>query len=779
MIDEVKVYGTILSGPAILADMNRKLKGNEPGLLAYWNFNDAPCSTTSIDKTANKWVATLNNGVTRVPSTVPDIGQQVIPNFGGNTGASIVSIYGAGFQQGASVKFTKTGYPTITADSVNISPDGTIASCIFQLMGADTGLYDVVLTDTNKMVFTYPKSFHIVPGINNGLWVQLLGKDYMRQDDYNTVILEYGNNGNVTAQMAPVYFAVSDSNAYVKPMFTVHYPNDSTITYDSLPLFFTVDSLFGKAFSGKVFGFYVPIIQPGVNGTLTFLLKTNCQSVLMAWIDTPYYQHKKTFDTGLVACLDNVIGMGLNFAGLSPTTAQTACAVNALDSGLYPLVLQSLQANDEDIHSISLEVLKAAKGCNASINKSNAAKDLKGINDAFAYVLAGNDTSDKACTYDYEDLVILAQQCITSFDPNYKTGPSKFQNLSAPFSYTIGFENLSTASGAAQQVAVVDTLDQSKFDFSTFSFGPIGWGDSVYTPVHSFQNSFSVDYNYIKTDSLVVRVQARLDTGSGVLRWQFISLDPHTLQPTQNALAGFLPPNKTAPEGSGFVNYSVRAKHNLPTGAPVNNTATVYFDYNAPIATQTYQNLVDVAPPQSAVNPIKQGYNSILNVSWNGTDAGSGIAYYNIYYNDNNGAWRPFAEYTDSLKGAFKGKLGHTYKFFSLATDNAGNVQIDTTIQSFALTSVGAITFTDVTLKNIPNPFKNETDIEFSLPSNSNVNLTLKDMLGNTVAIVASGKLLEGLHNYNFKAGGLAPGMYIIELNTEQGTYYSKIMIEK
>ncbi|MFN0033787.1 MAG: hypothetical protein ACKVUS_01890, partial [Saprospiraceae bacterium] len=37
----------------------------------------------------------------------------------------------------------------------------------------------------------------------------------------------------------------------------------------------------------------------------------------------------------------------------------------------------------------------------------------------------------------------------------------------------------------------------------------------------------------------------------------------------------------------GFVKYSVRPRQNLPLGTPLRNTAHIFFDFNAPVTTNT------------------------------------------------------------------------------------------------------------------------------------------------------------------------------------------------
>jgi hypothetical protein len=87
---------------------------------------------------------------------------------------------------------------------------------------------------------------------------------------------------------------------------------------------------------------------------------------------------------------------------------------------------------------------------------------------------------------------------------------------------------------------------------------------------------------------------------------------------------------------------------------------------------------VDATPPTSAVQalPAIESTTSFT-VSWSGSDnaAGSGIASYTIYVSDNGGSFIAFVKNTTQSSATFTGLIGHSYGFFSVAIDLAGNVQ--------------------------------------------------------------------------------------------------------
>ncbi len=75
----------------------------------------------------------------------------------------------------------------------------------------------------------------------------------------------------------------------------------------------------------------------------------------------------------------------------------------------------------------------------------------------------------------------------------------------------------------------------------------------------------------------------------------------------------------------------------------------------------------------------------------------------------------------------------------------------------------------DLELKNVPNPFNGTSEISFNLEANSNVKLTVTDMLGNEIARLHDGNLSPGRRSFTFNASGhnLTSGVYQYILNID------------
>ncbi len=245
--------------------------------------------------------------------------------------------------------------------------------------------------------------------------------------------------------------------------------------------------------------------------------------------------------------------------------------------------------------------------------------------------------------------------------------------------------------GAAQEVFVTHTLNAS-FDAATFELGDVGFGPIVIDVPDGLQ-AFATRVEFTNPDGspLFVDFSAALDPATRTVMWTFRSIDPATGELPEDALAGFLPPNDDSERGEGFVEFSVTPLAALPTGTAIRSVATIVFDTNAPIAT----NQVDPHDPSQGTDPNKEALVTIdatkpsasigplpaasgattFNVSWSGTDQGSGVASFDIFASDNGGAFTLLLDDTTETSTMFTGQLGHTYGFIAVATDNVGLIQ--------------------------------------------------------------------------------------------------------
>ncbi len=265
-----------------------------------------------------------------------------------------------------------------------------------------------------------------------------------------------------------------------------------------------------------------------------------------------------------------------------------------------------------------------------------------------------------------------------AIDPNEKAGPSgpkaqRWIKGESPLPYTITFENLETATAAAQEVVVTDQLDGTKLDLSTFELGPITFGTRV-VPVPPGLTSFTGDVDLRPGIDLIARVSADFNASTGLATWHFFSLDPATGLQTGDPALGFLPPNVGSPGGEGHISFIVQARTGLASGTEIHNQASIVFDANPAIVTADWFNTIDVTAPASQVAPIATAC-SEFGVSWSGADAHSGVASYDILVSENGGPFAPWLTATTATSAVFFGDVGKSYGFASVARDAAGNVE--------------------------------------------------------------------------------------------------------
>ena len=81
--------------------------------------------------------------------------------------------------------------------------------------------------------------------------------------------------------------------------------------------------------------------------------------------------------------------------------------------------------------------------------------------------------------------------------------------------------------------------------------------------------------------------------------------------------------------------------------------------------------------------------------------------------------------------------------------------------------------------QNYPNPFNPTTRIDFSLPSDSCVRLTVYNILGEEIARLVDGVETAGRKSVNFDAGELPTGLYTYRLASGDFTQARRMLLLK
>ena len=111
----------------------------------------------------------------------------------------------------------------------------------------------------------------------------------------------------------------------------------------------------------------------------------------------------------------------------------------------------------------------------------------------------------------------------------------------------------SRRAAAAQQVVITDTIDTTTFDPATIELGRHHGRQHVVAVPAAGLREWSDVVEFGQPD-LLLGIDVSYEEATGTMTWTlFETLDRETGLPTDDPLAGFLPPNVDAPVGEGSV----------------------------------------------------------------------------------------------------------------------------------------------------------------------------------------------------------------------------------
>ncbi|MBP7497365.1 MAG: T9SS type A sorting domain-containing protein [Bacteroidales bacterium] len=719
--------------------------------------------------------------------TIKGIGS-VVPNSAGNKGKVSVYINGGGFKEGSDFYLHREGQDDIFGDSVRFLNSGTLMA-IFDFNGKTLGSYDVVVKVPNEEEWVYPNGFNIVETRAPEPWVNISGRQNILLNAWQDYSLNYGNNGNIDALGVPVWIAVPDiDNFEIKfNNITVNHSkyaidNGLNAGIDTNYNFFRTDTLFGEAFKAKVYSFYIPVIPAGNSFSAKLSIKTSGDCTIMSWTNPPYFQTGP--DNDFAACLFNAFNEGI--ITIPQGSIPTLNCLDSISKKVFNPWSAYYPAEPLKWQSWHWNTLASLKGCNDNLNISDTL-----TNALVEYALNLSQYSPKIEECDNIFKVLSSNEMsihiVASLDPNEKTGPAGYSDVNyfKPAKvnpYTIFFENKADATAPAHKAVITDTLDLSRFNIKDFYFSDISFGDTVISPQNGLKE-FTADIDLNPAKELIVRINAMLDTVKGVAIWEFLSLDPKTMALTDSIELGFLPPNINKPEGEGSVSFIIGLKDSLNNNDIIKNKAYIYFDYNDPIITNEYINTIDTESPLSAVSALAPfNTDSVFTVSWNGTDNGSGIKYYSVFVTTNDMDTIEWKSKTTDTSAVFNAKPGNFYKFFSIATDNIGNIESKTSFdtETSILTALNPKNNPASTNFNIyPNPSKGAISINYTLNRPSDVSFSIYNILGQKIYSTVNTSNTKGAYKTYISLPDVPGGLYFIYFNTAYSSIAKKLIISK
>ena len=267
---------------------------------------------------------------------------------------------------------------------------------------------------------------------------------------------------------------------------------------------------------------------------------------------------------------------------------------------------------------------------------------------------------------------------VASMDPNdihgylSESGSHYIRQEIQNINYEIEFENDTTlATAAAHTIIVRDTLDATKFALNSLAAHSVTIGDKRLEL--NGEQTFARTLDMRPELYVIAQIEQDYDPATGIIQWTISSLDPMTMEPTDNPFQGVLPVNYFG-EGVGFIDYSVNLKQMFADGTEISNRAGIIFDGEDLIMTPTWTNIVDAVKPTSTIADVTQVADT-LNFIFSSEDNRSGIWYHTLYFRNESTEMEWKVKKSQILENNYKMNLEDLQmtEYFVLATDSAGN----------------------------------------------------------------------------------------------------------
>lgn len=667
------------------------------------------------DAVKNTKENSLAQSVTVKAELIPLSVRRIAPSSGGNRGWLSMQIDGAKFDENATVKLVSSGNHEIRA--VQSSASATRIAALFQLNGEQAGVYDVVVTNPNNQSATLPGGFEIVNDGGHRLRASIATHPSFRGGTTQRLKFSAHNDGLNDAMNVPVFVQLPAGYSYrIDPRNYLDYPI-ADLPPDAQPgqIPLHVDSngirtimLFAPLVrSRSELKFSIDVEVPSNYGSMPVAIQILPPLGEIA----PYLgPNKPQLPPGLAAFAMSMppntpvdpncwreLFRQIFFAALNeilPTDCLQAGWTVLMSSAdlVTGLMLKGAAISTWDAVSSLSSKFVATAGKLAEC-AGVAIPWLRMVSLAVTVVQILNQLDDCLGSR-FKDQVIFRQPF--SIDPNEKVspegyGPEHFIGLRQPIEYRINFENLATAGAPAQIVRIVDELPAS-LDPRSFRLKEIGFKQNrIVIPEGRafYQAKMQLGEDLY---NLKAQITAGINISNGTAFWVISAIDPQTNDRPIDPRVGILPPNNSNGDGEGYVVFTVMPRSDQTTRTQIANKATIYFDENEPIETNSTSNLLDADTPTSSVAAMPlTSANPTFTISWTADDApnGSGLKNVDLYVSEDGGDFRSVPTENGSNSLTFFGNWGRHYRFYTIATDNAGNVEMAPATPDAEITVLG------------------------------------------------------------------------------------------
>ncbi len=536
-------------------------------------------------------------------------------------------------------------------DSNNIFSPEDLAPARFNLSGVPTGKYDVIVgTDTLFQAFT------VEPGGEPEVWADVNGNEKMLWGKYQKFTINYGNRSNTPAFNVPFIIGIPSMHGNVDVAFDFDISEicpDLDEDAQAMAMQATDYMMIYDAERGDSIRCYmllIPYIAPNSTEAKTFRIRYNrptgnsySNEVEMYFmIQEPWGAEfteggyarapQRLYTMEQMECMAMKFGQQLLEDGVIGQIPGIGCLYNAGKTVIQGGI-DLYNRNSDGWANFGKNFVSSALGCGADLTGVGAVG--QGL-----FVIGNMCWSALNAYWNREDCLKgpgnkKKSSAVGSYDPNEMIGPlgadenAHYIQPMGAMPYTITFENKSTATAPANEVWITDTLDLTKLDASTFCFTDFGWDNQDFTVGGQNTKNFTQNLPYtVNGQEIQVRVSGQFDPEAGVVYWSFVSLQKNGNE-LEDIMLGFLAPNNENHVGEGYVSFTINHKEDPANGSTVSNEATIVFDANEAIKTNTFVNTFDTDFPTSEIVNVTER-NGGLDVTIAGSDGTSGIDHYDL-----------------------------------------------------------------------------------------------------------------------------------------------------
>jgi len=586
------------------------------------------------------------------------------PTSGGNAGTVSPQIFGTGLHAGATAQLVCGVQPIVGSNPI-VGPGGRYLNASFNLTGTSPGKCDVTVTNPDGTSASLSQALTVQQGGTPNIRIYLTGLE--RRKVPPEIVL-----GPADALIA---VTISNIGSVDSSGVLVSLPVDPPFT----PTSATPTSLDDTSAlpTTSVVQWLLPV-PAGTSQVVMATTSSPSQSTSPMSAQTTADQNTQFY----AGCVGD---KAATFFGTSCSTNPNATKFQLICEQAFEACIEGNKLSDcNNALSACYRVLNMCKPPGADIVKKQCDCTQNGSQSAQLSSQA-QSSSGTGCGSTTTTLPIVVPT-----DPNDLVGPpgvggQRWIAGAQGQTYAISFSNIPTAPVPAQEVIVTMPLE-SNVNLSSLSLlgitVPNGTNNAqASVPAGAFNpsagvNEFITNIDLRPTQNLLVNVDALLNPSTQTLTWTLTSIDPSTGQPPVNPLVGFLPAG-----AEGSVSFGVTSKPGLATGTQIAEQASIVFVGNSPMSTAAWTNTIDNSSPVSQVTALSAAQSCPnFRVNWSGSDLGSGLQGFTIYVSDTGAPFTPWLTNTTSAGATYAGAAGHSYGFYSIATDLVGNVELAKTL---------------------------------------------------------------------------------------------------